>query len=366
MSYDQESSLKPIGLGIIGAGLAVRYLHWPAFKELPGRFKIKAVCDVVPQQRQEVVEMAAQLHQEQYGTSTTEEIAQDNDYRALLVRPEVEAVLIALPIHLNAQVMLDSALAGKHILCEKPLASNLTQARKLVATLNDIAAKRNLVIEIAENYHYRPELNEAYKWAFEEKAIGEVTLIMGHVGFWLDPSKGFASTPWRMDNQYRGGLLLDGGIHYTTLMRKLGGEIEQVQAFTKKMHPAMKADDTLSLNLRFRNGALGYLLYSGGIAAPNWDLTEAQIYGSNGTIKIGRYFARLLVPDTQASNPSRSLIEQRVFEPAKGGYYLEVLNFYEGVRCGQAIIANLDEGLRDFELIMAALDSAEESRVILM
>ena len=364
MSHDYKTNLKPIGLGIIGAGLAVRYLHWPALKELPGYFKIKAVCDVVPQQRQEVVDMVAQLHQEQYGTA--DEIAQDSDYRALLARPEVEAVLIALPIHLNAQVMLDSALAGKHILCEKPLASNLAQARKLVATLSDIAAKRNLVIEIAENYHYRQELNEAYKWAFEEKVVGEVTMIMGHVGFWLDTSKGFASTPWRMDNQYRGGLLSDGGIHYTTLMRKLGGAIEQVQAFTKKMHPAMKADDTMSLNLRFRNGALGYLLYSGGIAAPNWDLTEAQIYGSTGTIKIGRNFARLLVQDKQAPNPDHTFIEQRAFEPTKGAYYLEVLNFYESVRQGQAVIANLDEALCDFELIMAALDSAEEGRVILM
>ncbi len=360
MSKNESKNLKPINLGIIGTGLAVKGLHWPALTDLKGHFKVVAVCDIEPRAREEVAKMAAELNREQYGESP--EIASFADYHDLLTRPEVEAVLLSLPIQLNAEIQLDCALAGKHILCEKPLASNLAQARKLVKNLSTIVESRNLVLEIAENYHYRQELNEARKWAFEEKLIGEVVLIEARSIFRMDISKGFASTPWRVDNQYRGGIIADGGVHYGALLRHLGGEVEQVQAFTKMMAPgATSSPDTMILNIRFRNGLLGTLTFSGAVALPNEEVAEAYIYGTRGTIKIGRQQARLYSPDKNGE-----IKEERVFEADKTGYYLEFLNFFEAVRHKKPVIASLEECFRDFEVIMAGFDSAEERSIVLL
>lgn len=360
----KQTAFNPIGLGIIGAGLAFKQLHWPALTALPGCFKVRAVCDVETQARSEVAEMGAKLNQEQYGEQL--EVTQESDYRTLLARSDVEAVLIALPIHLNAEVELESALAGKHILCEKPLAANLNQGRRLVAELEAISAEKKLVIEIAENYHYRQELIEAHKWAFEEKLIGEVVMIQAQQAFWLDINQGFASTPWRMDNQYRGGLVMDGGLHFAALLRRIGGEIEQIQAFTKQVHPAMTSADTLSLSLRYRNGVLGQLLYSGGVGVPDWNMGECHIYGTTGTIKTGRSYARLYQRQEQPNPKLEDATLTRSIEADKSGYYLEFLNFYEAVRLGKPVVVTPGEALRDLEVIMAALDSAEERRVILL
>ncbi len=355
----ETKPLEPIRLGIIGAGLAVKQLHWPALQDLKGHFKIVAVCDTVPAARQEIAAMASELNRQQYGDSA--EVATHASYTELLARPEVEAVLLSLPIHLNAQIMFDSALAGKHILCEKPLASNLAQARKLVNNLNPVLQSRQLVLEIAENYHYRQEVDEARRWAFDEKLIGEVVLIEARSVFRMNISNGFAGTPWRVDNQYKGGIVSDGGVHYCALLRHLGGEVEQVQAFTKQMHPgATSSYDTMLLNIRFRNGLLGTLTYSGAVAAPNAETAECYIYGTQGTIRINRQQARLFAADKKGE-----VKEQRTFEASKSGYYLEFLNFYEAVRLNQPVIASLQECLRDFELVMAGFDSAEERSIIL-
>jgi len=355
----EQTQLEPIKLGIIGSGLAVKWLHWPALKDLPGHFKIVATCDTVAESRAEIAGLAQELNKEQYGDDSP--IRQYADYRELLAWSEVEAVLLSLPIHLNAEIMLDSALAGKHILCEKPIAANLPQAKRLVTALSDVIANRKLVVEIAENYHYRQELDQAKKWAFEDKRIGEVVMISANSIFRMDSKKGFAQTPWRIDNQYRGGIVADGGVHYSALLRHLGGEVEQLQAFGKMMHPeATSSLDSLIVNLRFKNGILGLLTYSAAVAVPEKEIAEAYIYGTQGMIRVNRNQARLYF-----AGEDGEVKEQERFEATLTGYYLEFLNFYEAVRSGKPVIATIDEGLRDFEIIMRAFDSAEERSVIL-
>src|SRR5919107_136956 len=97
---------RQVSLGIIGTGLAVKLLHWPALERLATRFKIVSVCDINPRLAQEVACKA--------GLKRWTE-----DYRELLADQRVEAVLISLPIHLTAEVTLAAAQAGKHVLAEK-------------------------------------------------------------------------------------------------------------------------------------------------------------------------------------------------------------------------------------------------------
>ncbi len=112
------SSGGPVRVGIIGTGLAVKLIHWPVLQHLPGYFKLVMVCDIDQDSARATAQQAAE-ELDSPGCTWT------GDYRELLANDQVEAVLIALPIQLTAQVIIEAAQAGKHILAEKPLAANL-------------------------------------------------------------------------------------------------------------------------------------------------------------------------------------------------------------------------------------------------
>src|SRR5688572_17738352 len=111
---EKKEDVRNVRLGIIGGGLAIKWLHWPPLSRMPERFTVVAVADTDEKAAQETADMVG-------GCRIT------TNYRDLLSSDDVEAVLISLPIHLNAQVMVEAARAGKHVKCEKPVAASLQQ-----------------------------------------------------------------------------------------------------------------------------------------------------------------------------------------------------------------------------------------------
>ncbi len=333
---------QPIRLGIIGAGLAVRKLHWPALQHMPDKYTVAAVADISEAAARET---AAIVGADRIFT----------DYRALLALPEVEAVLLSLPIHLTAQLTLEAALAGKHVLLEKPIGSNLEQARQLKERL----APLPVTTLVAENFRYRAEIVRAQQ-LLQENRLGELILFRLHSVSKADPSnpEEFASTPWRQDIQYRGGPILDGGVHHAAALRVLGGDVEWVQAFTKYGGSRLGGTTTITMNLRFRSGALGSFVHSAVCHEEQSSFLGLTIYGSDATLRLGDGMLELYRPGAPT--------ETFQVEPNDNGYRGEFLNFYAALREGQPVVSTIEEGYRDMELILRALDSAEQTQVILL
>jgi predicted dehydrogenase len=337
---DESNRARPVRLGIIGAGLATKWLHWPPLMRMPGRFKVAAVADASEEAAREVAEMAG-------GCPWT------LDYRELLSNDDIEAVLVSLPIQLNAQVLVESAHAGKHVLCEKPIASNLAQAKRAVAAVRNAPG----VVMIAENYRYRRDIDLACRW-IDEGRIGRPFLIDVASYYWTDTSEGFASTPWRHDSQYRGGAITDAGVHQAAVLRLLGGEVEQLQAFTKLVHPEMSGIDTMVLNLRYRNGALGRLLFSAATVEAWTRFLRATVFGTEGTLWIEERRVRL-------KRRGEAEVVSDEFDPDEA-YYDQLVNFHEAITGEARAIATPEEAMRDLEILMLAYDSAESRSVELI
>lgn len=333
---------EPIKLGIIGAGLAVHQLHWPALQRLRDRYQIVAVADI---DQDRAAETAALV-------GASRGLA---DYRELLALAEIEAVLLSLPIHLTAPIALDAARAGKHVLLEKPIGANLEQARQLKEQL----AYLPVTVLVGENFRYRADLLRAGE-LIRAGELGELILLRLHALGRVDTSKpnDFASTPWRHDNQYRGGTILDGGVHHAAALRDLGGEVEWVQAFARYGGSRLGGQTTISMNLRFRSGALGSYVYSAVCHDEQPSFLGLTIYGTQATLELREDALRLLRPGQPA--------QEVAIEANDGGYYGEFLNFYEAIRAGQPVVATVEQSYKDMELILRGLDSAEEARVILL
>jgi len=336
----KQAEERVIKLGIIGAGLAIKWLHWPPLSRLKDRFKVVSIADISPDAAREVSELVG-------GSATT------RDYRDLLSDPALEAVLISLPIHLSAQVLTESVHAGKHALCEKPVGSNLEQARRVASTLRGAP----VVVQIAENFHYRRDLARVRELVAEGR-IGKPFMIDVAGYYWTDTGKGFASTPWRWDSQYRGGAITDAAVHQTALLRELGGEIEQLQAFTKLVHPQLSGVDTMVLNVRYRSGVLGSLRFSAAARCTGSDYLNATIFGSEGLIQISEGKLRL-----KRTGSDEDLVEE--YDPSEA-YYDQLVNFYNAIVKGEPVVSTPEEALRDLEILMKAYDSAESRSVELL
>ena len=143
-------------------------------------------------------------------------------YEALLADAEVDAIYLPLPNSLHAEWAIKAAQAGKHVLCEKPLALGLDQAQSMF----DAAQAHGVMLLEAYPYYFQPQTG-AMLALLHEGAIGEVRAVQASFGFNLSAPQGNI----RMQPELGGGALLDAGSYALSLIRLvMGGAPERVLA----------------------------------------------------------------------------------------------------------------------------------------
>ena len=196
-------------------------------------------------------------------------------YEALLADPDIDAVYIPLPNHLHAEWTVLAAEAGKHVLCEKPLAMTLAEVDRIAAAA---AAAR---VHVAEAFMYRhhPQTH-AVQELVAGGAIGTLRFIRGCFSFTLDRPGDV-----RFDAAKGGGALWDVGCYPVSYARTLAGsEPEAVQA-SAVMGPT-HVDMSVAAVLRFPGNVLA--LIDASFVAPF--RTEVEVVGSTGTIRVSHPF----------------------------------------------------------------------------
>jgi len=188
------------------------------------------------------------------------------DWRQTVARPDIDLVDISTPGDLHCEMALAAAAAGKHIICEKPLANTLEQARRMLAAVQK-AKVRHLVMH---NYRRVPAVALAHK-LIEEGRLGKLYHFRArYLQDWaMSPDLHLV---WRFSAASAGsGALGDLGAHIVDLARYLCGEITEISATLEtfiKQRPAapgssrkqkVTVDDAAAMLVRFHNGALGTL-----------------------------------------------------------------------------------------------------------
>lgn len=172
-------------------------------------------------------------------------------YDALLRDPEVDAVYIPLPNTLHAEWVMRAAQAGKHILCEKPLAISAAETR------NMFEAAREHGVHLAEAYPYRAQPQTLkLRELLAEGAIGRPQLIQASFGFpFSDPAN------IRLSPALGGGALLDAGSYVASFVRMVAGKLPQ-RVHACAQWASSGVDRTLVATLAFEDGLMAQMACS--------------------------------------------------------------------------------------------------------
>jgi predicted dehydrogenase len=243
--------VRTIKVGIIGTGF-IGPVHVQALRRLP-YVEVAALA--------ETGDELARSKAEALGIATWH-----GDYRDLLARPDIDAVHICSPNFLHAEMAGAALAAGKHVVCEKPLAMTGAEARALV----DQAARLGLANAVHFNLRYYPLVRQM-KAMVERGELGRIFAVRGsYLQDWLLYATDYN---WRLDSKLSGPTraVADIGSHWLDMVEHVTGlEIAQVLADFAVFHPkrlkgadgaeaAIDTEDYAALLLRFKNGERGSL-----------------------------------------------------------------------------------------------------------
>ena len=319
--------MHPIKLGIIGCGIAARKLHYPALQKLKDKFEVAMVCNHTEPKAKSFSEMLGGV---KYVL----------DYKELLNDHEIEAVLIILPIQLNYRVTLDSLKAKKHVLLEKPIAANLDEARKMLL----FKKLYPQVKMVAENFRYR-EAFYRVKEIIDSGTIGKPYAAVWNVFYQIKSDNQYAQTEWRINHQYPGGFITDGGVHNIAALRMLCGEIIETHAFSKSINPKIGKTDTFSMQFKTNQNIHGILNLF--FAPVGFDENVLHIFADNGsaTVKHNEIFLKLMDGS-----------EDKIEVDDDGGYKNQLVDFYDSIRKNIESKSSFEDSFRDFEIIIETLN----------
>jgi len=346
-------------VGIIGAGNVARSIHLPGLLLCPD-VHVAAACSPVPGEAESLRLPSSYL-------SHTE----------LLARRDIDAVVVATPTYLHAPIVLDAVRAGKHVLCEKPLALDFQAAEQMYA-----AAKRAGIVHMtAFTYRYAPAV-QYLKHLIDTGALGSLRTVRASYLMALSPHL----LGWRSTAAQAGsGVLADIGSHLVHLVHMLAGEIGQVCASQAlfRNDPTSDVEDWISFLADMQEGVRGTFEISRVCPGRGAGITEnmtIEVYGTEGGAEFSLQdpWGLKVAIGEDGKDPASSM--QRVEVPAeflrvpgstrdphagdpRWGYrYDQEFQFVENVRRGQSRAPTLLDGMRCQAVLDAAIESSRERR----
>ena len=354
-----------IRFGIIGAGSIARLAHVPAIQQTP-EAELVAICQ---RNRANADELG-----KEWGVK---EIYYD--YQDLVKSKNIDAVIVTTPNANHREGVVAAAEEGKHVLCDKPIATNLKDAREMV----EACEENNVKFQMGFSQRFWNQV-EIAKELVEKGTIGEV--------------KGFSSTfkvrvaDYPADTDYRfqtelsgGSSLIDPGIHRIDMARFFMGDIKEVCAEIKHSVVPQKVDDNAWLLCNFESGATGFI--STDIYSPAMDNTTG-LYGSEGTIyvssetvnpfqtvplavytekgidQIPDIVLKYFYPKVWWDKPKDNWIS--IVPPRDFPYLKQLKAFCRSITEDKEPPVTGEDGVKSLEVVLAAYKSARErTRVIL-
>ena len=337
--------MNQLNVGIIGTGMAFERLHYPAYQELSSYYRIACVCD---EEKSKAGQWGKKLNLADKDVYT--------DLRELAQRDDLQVIDIMVPIGLNFTTTeaVAKIVSGtkKAVICEKPLAPTLEQAKKSAG----LSEKYGVPIMIAENYRYNEDPN-IIRDLVREGQIGEIDCFLWNrvLNFPDDMRKdAFPAKEWRQHPDYPGGIFVDTAVHDIAALRHIFGAIDELTAYGQKKAVTLDQLTVVNVIFKFKSGLTGsYSFYAGGKEMQR-PLIGLRILGRNGEIyQEERDCGTINISLNNGQSKQISYRPQR-------GYYNELLNFYNAYTGKEPISVTPEMEFGDARTVFAILESIEQ------
>lgn len=339
--------MSKLKVGVIGCGSIAIHRHLPEYAG-NAAVEIVAVCDIV----EERAEKAAK----EYGGKAY------TDYEKLLADESIDLISVCLPNNLHAPVSIAASKAGKHVLCEKPMATSSEEAQAMI----DAAKANDKKLMIGHNQRFIRSHEQA-KALIEAGELGKIysfRTAFGHPGpeAWsIDGRKS-----WFFDKKQAFiGAMGDLGVHKTDLIRYLlGEEVVEVGGFVEtNAKKDTDVDDNAVCVLKTESGIIGTL-------AASWAYTSSEdnstvIYGEKGILRLEDDPNYSLIANYTNGDVVNYELGAIQTNEEGGQHNTHVIDhFVTAVVNDSDVLVSGEEGKKSLEVVLGALESSESKTIV--
>jgi predicted dehydrogenase len=326
--------MDQIGVGVVGCGFVGLGAHVSSFAKIEGS-RLAAVADPDPKRLGKAAEKY--LPQATY-----------QDYADLVADPAVQAVVVALPTPLHAKVAMAAIEAGKHVLCEMPLAANMEQADQMIRA----AQKKGVVLMPSLTFRFTPNYVKV-KQSIAAGELGAVTAVLYREFISAsDLAMQWPPGSWMWNRESSGGPLFTLSVWSIDMFRwLLDSEITEasgVANYTVLDQFGGTLGYDASATLKFANGVVGCLQYSGTVT-PAASTSYLEVVGSS------THVLKATGNETVTSYAeSPRVTEWFVKEPGarQWGHYQQDQHFIECLLAGRAPSITPEDGRKAMEIAL--------------
>ena len=347
--------------GIVGCGLIATEAHLAAFRSLPD-VEVVAISDL---SLDRMAQYAGRLGRPGVRMYT--------DYRELLAQSDVDFISAAVPPGVHHRVVMDAARAGKHVLCEKPIAASLKEADEMIAAMRDHGRH----FAIYNNYLFFPD-TRCIQDVVRSGSIGQVRRFYIQAwGLGMDVEDFMRYEPvwepWKYDTLISGGgLMMDFGVHTAYLSEAyMGRPVRRLEARMERITQAdIGVEDYILVRLDF-DGGYGTLDLSWHPAVH----TDTRLLQSGSSALLGEKGLVEIAYRGRGEGP-HSPVEKVSVRTAEGeavhlmpfvdstrskliaSFAGAIRTFAEGIRSGRRDTTSAELGRRGLEIVLASYQSA--------
>lgn len=336
----QQAESKRVGFALVGIGGLTMSQLLPAFEHC----KIAKPVALVSGHPEKAKQQA-----DKYGINP-KNIYNYDTFDRIKDNPEIDAVYIVLPNGMHAEYSIRAAKAGKHVLCEKPMANTVEECQAMITAAAE--AKKKLMI--AYRMRYEPMTQKAIQLAHSPTDVGTIKQITAEAGFNIgDPNQ------WRLNRKLAGGgSLMDMGIYALQACRYLSSqepnEVAAVSYSTPNDVRFKEVEETIAFELKFASGIVASCLSTYGFGCGRF-----RLYGTRGMLEAepfqsysGNYLATI-----------RGQRQQVMYEPVNH-FAAEMDHLSECILNDKTPLTPGEEGLKDIKVMMAAYESARTGKTV--
>ncbi len=330
----QSAPARKLGYALVGIGSLTMNQILPAF----ARCRHARPVALVSGDADKAKRVAAQYGIPERGLYSYE------TYDRILDNPDIDIVYVVLPNSMHAEYTIRALKAGKHVLCEKPMANTAAECEAMIAAARESVRK----LMIAYRLRYEP-FNQAMIRMAREEEFGRTKVVLCDAGFSIgDPNQ------WRLKKALAGGgSMMDIGIYALNAARYLAGE-DPAEVFamehTTPGDPRFtEVEETLTFQLRFPSGVLANCTSSYGVG-----LNRFRVHAEKGSFELE---PALSYNGLRMRVFRGSTVEER-YLPQRDHFAAEMDHLAESILKGTPVVTPGEEGLADLRAIEAIYASA--------